>query len=475
MIKTNSPQLVCKKLEGRFQLSELIKSNPKQYPYLLESTSSPVVDTEPSKDNFDILFAFPGIRLTKPTHEHLELDGCKQNGNNFFDSLDSLWKSEQAEYICEYDLPFKCGWFLFLSYELSNEVEPTLNKLPRGSEDLPIAVATRIHSAIIYSHKENITYLISEPHYQQYIQEMHDDLSNVDAEQRNNEHVVTDAINITVKEEDPNIYLLNTAKVKRYIKDGDVFQVNLSRLWKASSKQIISPYKLYARLKITNPGGFSGLLNINNNFIISSSPERLVKVNAGQVSTRPIAGTRPRGNNTAQDQSHYSELKVNLKEKAEHVMLIDLERNDLGRLCVPGSIKLDENMTIESYAHVHHIVSNISGKLMPSISPGDTIKAVFPGGTITGCPKVRCMQIISELEAETRQAYTGSVGYLNHDGDMDLNILIRTMTLNAKTNKLNFRAGAGLVADSDQESELNETRAKAKGLILALQSPQGQN
>jgi anthranilate synthase component 1 len=147
-------------------------------------------------------------------------------------------------------------------------------------------------------------------------------------------------------------------------------------------------------------------------------------------------------------------------------MLIDLERNDLGRVCVPGSVTVNELMVLESYAHVHHIVSNVQGKLKKSCTPSEVIKAVFPGGTITGCPKVRCMEIIAELEQSARGAYTGSLGYVNHDGSMDLNILIRTLVKSG--NQLTLRAGAGIVADSNPEKELEETRAKAKGLLLAL-------
>ena len=154
------------------------------------------------------------------------------------------------------------------------------------------------------------------------------------------------------------------------------------------------------------------------------------------------------------------------KEKAEHIMLIDLERNDLGRICVPGTIRVNELMTLESYQHVHHIVSNIIGRLRDDVSPADIIRAVFPGGTITGCPKVRCMEILAELEQQARGAYTGSIGYINRNGDMDLNILIRTLV--RKGNTITFRAGGGIVADSDAEHELAETRAKAKGLLRAF-------
>ena len=154
------------------------------------------------------------------------------------------------------------------------------------------------------------------------------------------------------------------------------------------------------------------------------------------------------------------------KERAEHIMLIDLERNDLGRICQPGSVEVNELMALESYSHVHHIVSNVRGRLADNVSPGEIIAAVFPGGTITGCPKVRCMEILAELEQQGRSAYTGSLGYLNHDGSMDLNILIRTLIRDGA--QLKFRAGGGIVVDSDPRRELQETRAKARGMIMAL-------
>ena len=200
---------------------------------------------------------------------------------------------------------------------------------------------------------------------------------------------------------------------------------------------------------------------------ISSSPERLVEVRNGIAQTRPIAGTRPR---TADDDAErIRELVANPKERAEHVMLIDLERNDLGRVCEAGSVRVDELMTVESYAHVHHIVSNVSGKLRADVTPGDVIRAVFPGGTITGCPKVRCMEIIAELEGVARGAYTGAIGYLDRNGDMDLNILIRTLTLRDGTHQFPRRRGHRRRLRSPMR-ELDETRAKARGLLRALQA-----
>jgi anthranilate synthase component 1 len=223
---------------------------------------------------------------------------------------------------------------------------------------------------------------------------------------------------------------------------------------------------IYEALCEANPGPFAGIVRWQDTDIISSSPERLLRIRDGVMSTRPIAGTRPRSEDKHTDNSLSAELFAHPKERAEHVMLIDLERNDLGRVCEPGSVEVDEMMVLESYAHVHHIVSNVRGRLRSGVTPGQALAAVFPGGTITGCPKVRCMEIIAELEQGPRGAYTGSFGYLNRDGSLDLNILIRTIVRSG--DRVTLRAGAGIVADSDPEAELEETRAKAEGLLRAL-------
>jgi anthranilate synthase component 1 len=225
---------------------------------------------------------------------------------------------------------------------------------------------------------------------------------------------------------------------------------------------------LYRRLCAANPAPFAGLMTWDNDrAVISSSPERLVSVRGRTVHTRPIAGTYPRSPDADQDRALSQDLLRHPKERAEHVMLIDLERNDLGRVCRTGSVQVGEFMTLESYRHVHHIVSEVSGELRDGITPAQVIRAVFPGGTITGCPKVRCMQIIAELEQAPRTAYTGSMGYINRDGSLDLNILIRTIIRNGTG--ISLRAGAGIVADSVPERELAETRAKARGMLAALE------
>jgi anthranilate synthase component 1 len=269
-----------------------------------------------------------------------------------------------------------------------------------------------------------------------------------------------------LQEDEPGRYLDAVERARRYIFEGDIFQANLSRRWCTNLNAETSPLHVYQQLRKANPAPFAGLALHQNAAVISSSPERLVSVRNGRIDARPIAGTRPRHADAVEDAALIRELIEHPKERAEHVMLLDLERNDLGRVARTGSVQVDELMAVESYSHVHHIVSNVCAELRPDVTPGQVIRAVFPGGTITGCPKVRCMQIIWELEQTPREAYTGSMGYLNRDGDMDLNILIRTLIQHGTS--LEFRAGAGIVADSIPARELDETRAKARGMARAL-------
>ncbi len=268
--------------------------------------------------------------------------------------------------------------------------------------------------------------------------------------------------------EDPaELFLEGVSNIKSYIREGDVFQVNLSRGWQADFSAPVSSSCLFQRLGFSNPAPFSAALDMGGWSIVSSSPERLVRLEqGGRLLTRPIAGTHPRGATVDEDTALKDRLSAHPKERAEHIMLVDLERNDLGRICEPGSVRVETLMELASYAHVHHLESSVTGRVKPDVSLFDLIRAVFPGGTITGCPKVRTMQIIRELEGAPRRAYTGSLGYVNLDGTLDLNILIRSFLVN--DNKVWFRTGAGIVADSEPARELAETRAKAKGLLKAL-------
>lgn len=264
-------------------------------------------------------------------------------------------------------------------------------------------------------------------------------------------------------------YLRAVERVKAYIHAGDVFQANIARFWSAQlpEERLL---RLYARLRQVNPAPFSAFLRIGGEhpfYVASASPERLFRMHAdGAVDTRPIAGTRRRSDGEG-DARLASELLLSEKERAEHIMLVDLERNDLGRVCRPGSVAVDECMVLERYATVQHIVSNVRGRLLPGRDVVDVLLAMFPGGTITGCPKLRCMQIIHELEGRARGAYTGGIGHIGWDGSADMNILIRSFWW--QDGRLSWAAGAGIVADSDPEAELAETGHKAAGLLRALE------
>jgi aminodeoxychorismate synthase component I len=256
-----------------------------------------------------------------------------------------------------------------------------------------------------------------------------------------------------------------------YIREGDIYQANIAQRFETEYEG--DPLELYLKLRAINPAPFSGFLRFSDFSIVSSSPERLIKIQGDTLETRPIAGTRPRGDDAKKDESLTKELLLSEKERAEHLMLVDLERNDMGRVCKTGSVKVTDLMFLEQYSHVSHIVSNIQGKLKSHASIRDLLKALFPGGTITGCPKIRCMEIIHELEPSTRGLYSGSFGYIGFSRQLDLNIIIRTIIL--KDDKAFFHVGAGIVADSNPDREYEETLAKAAAMIRVLSSPTGEH
>lgn len=261
-------------------------------------------------------------------------------------------------------------------------------------------------------------------------------------------------------------YMEIVRKVREYIAAGDIFQANLSLRVSADIGDT-APWKIYTILRKINPSPFAAYVDFGDYHIVSSSPERLVRVIGRNVDTRPIAGTRPRGRDLEEDEIMSAELLLNEKERAEHIMLIDLERNDLGKVADYGTVNVDELMITEKYSHVIHIVSNVKGILAEGRDCFSVIRATFPGGTITGVPKVRCMEIIDELEPTQRGPYTGSIGYIGFNGNMDLNIIIRTFLI--KDGRAYVQAGAGIVADSDPEQEYYESLKKAEALIKTLE------
>ena len=431
------------------RLLALHARDPARYPVLLESAA-----TGAPLGRFSLLLGAPGERLLLDDAGGLTGPG---RGERFCERLDDWWHAAPKAAPPD-PWPFGGGWLLYLGYELAGEVEPTLRLPP---SPLPVvALAWRMQAVLAHDHQTGRTVAIAEPEAAAVLDEMAADWALEGPG-------VTPAClghGVGVIEEEPERYLEACRRALGHIAAGDVYQANLARSWRAALPEGTRAAALYASLRTANPGAFAGIAELGGFTILSSSPERLVRVQGRRIDTRPIAGTRPRQGGA--DATAIAELTGSPKEQAEHVMLIDLERNDLGRLCEPGTVAVDEFMVVESYAHVHHIVSNVGGRLRADVTPGAVIRALFPGGTITGCPKVRCMQLIGELEGAGRGAYTGAIGYLGQDGSLDLNILIRTMTLHDGT--IELRAGAGIVADSDPLSELDETRAKARGLLRAL-------
>jgi anthranilate synthase component 1 len=478
--------LVTRSLPSAVDLLDLHRLTPTRYAALFESTAHGTV-----QGRWDLLLVASGESLT------LGVDGRTRDATgaavagDFLANLDRAWRSERVPRD-EPRWPFRGGWALMLGYELAAQVEPVL-RLPTAPGGLPVACAVRCPAAVLRDHATGECVAIAEMGHEALLDRITRDVQAA---------TMLPALPAwqppaAMEEEAPQRFTDGVCRVLQYLAAGDVFQVNLSRSWCARFAQALAPAALFQRLRENNPAPFAGVFagrhhvpaaehgagpdvagNLDSDAgpsldlggqpdwaVVSASPERLVSVRGDLVETRPIAGTRPRfaGDD---DSARIRELVGHPKERAEHVMLIDLERNDLGRVCTPGSVEVDELMTVESYAHVHHIVSNVRGRLRGDVTPGEVIRATFPGGTITGCPKVRCMQIIAELEGEGRGAYTGAMGWLNRDGDLDLNILIRSAEVEGDTAR--FRTGAGIVFDSVPERELDETRAKARGMFRAL-------
>ena len=436
-----------------FDLLNLVEMNPSKYPYFLESSSRGNI-----LNRYSIVFYKPEVLLVK-----------NSDNIHFLNEFDKLWhknKVEQDEMIYQGNqIPFYGGWFVYLGYEIAKEIEKKI-VIPTSPYFLPDAFAARVNTSIIYDHVKRILILTSDKNL--FSQDFNDILSDLDKSKLSYENFNSKG---SVKIFSKGTSIEHQTQVKScidYIYQGEIFQANLSRLWRFRVDDELTDIDIYRQLREKNPAPFSGIVKHEKSSIISSSPERLISISGDHLQTRPIAGTRPRGASGIVDVELTKELINSDKEKAEHLMLVDLERNDISKVCEPGSVKVDEMMTIETYAHVHHIVSNISGTKRKNVNPSEIIKSVFPGGTITGCPKVRCMEILAELEKEGRGPYTGSFGYLTHSGNMDINILIRTIL--KESNDLFFRAGGGIVADSIPKNETLETEAKANGMLKAVGS-----
>jgi para-aminobenzoate synthetase component 1 len=391
-----------------------------------------------------------------------------------------------GELLAEYSMentrapvPFTGGAVGYLSYDLGRFIE----KLPATAADdlnLPECCLGLYDAVVAYDHLENRTFLVSTG-----FPEREESKRQRRAEMRLNElknlvllappppdtSATPSGRKLVIKANFSHQgYLEAVARAREYICAGDIFQVNLSQRLEAELNT--TPYELYRRLRKINPAPFASYFNFGDVSIVGASPERFLKVRGHRVETRPIKGTRPRGKTPGEDSAMAEDLLQSVKDRAENIMIVDLERNDIGRVCRYGTVKVTELAILETYPTVFHLTSTVVGQLREGKNLVDLLKATFPGGSITGAPKVRAMEIIEELEPTRRSVYTGSLGYLGFNGDMDLDIVIRTIII--KDGKAYFQVGGAIVYDSVPEAEYVETLDKGKALIQALNAPGGE-
>ena len=364
----------------------------------------------------------------------------------------------------EYGIPFVAGGVGYFGYDMKDFIE----KLPDISRDdlsLPDCVIGFYDTVLVFDHLKSKSYLAGV------------EFKDIRTDARIKlKAALSSKISNTVKEYSAEAggllksnftkadYMRTVEKAKKYIVSGDIYQVNLSQRFEADLK--IEPYELYLRLRDASPAMFASYLNFKDVIVVSSSPERFLMKTGSYTETRPVKGTSPRSSDPLTDEFNELSLKKSYKDHAEHIMIVDLERNDLGRICEYGSVKPTEFIALEKYSTVFHLVSTVSGRLKKGVDPIDCLTATFPGGSITGAPKVRSMEVIEVLEPVKRSLYTGAIGYISFDGNMDTSVVIRTIVV--KGDKLFFSVGGGIVADSDPEKEYYETLDKAEGIMRAL-------
>jgi para-aminobenzoate synthetase component 1 len=463
------------------ELFELIKDKP--YSFFLDSGMDPQ-----RLGRYSFLGSEPFLVISSRGSEITLVRGREhevQYGNPF-DAVGKLLETYKLDH-CPAPIPFLSGAVGYFSYDLCHFIE----RLPSTAIDdlkLPESYFAFYDTVVAFDHLGERAYLVAtgfpETEERQRLRrarmrlnEMKDWLyaaspgqeASLPRRERLGEgefQPIQENRRVLLKSNfTPEEYIKAVDRVRQYIAAGDVFQVNLSQRFEADLK--IPPYELYKRLRMVNPAPFASYLNFQGVTIVSASPERFLKVQGDLVETRPIKGTRPRGKDPVEDERLAQELPHSTKDRAENVMIVDLERNDLGRVCRYGTVKVTELAILETFPTIFHLTSTVVGRLRRGKSNIDLLKATFPGGSITGAPKVRAMEIIDELEPTKRSVYTGSIGYLSFNEDMDINIVIRTFLI--KEGKAYFQVGGGIIYDSDSEAEYIETLDKAKALIQALQ------
>lgn len=442
------------------ELFEAVKKDG-NYPFFLDSG----MDSE-KLGRYSFIGVDPFLMIkSEGNRVSLEEDGrVKTMDGNPLDILQeklNLYKIEREE------IPFVGGGVGYFSYELAHLMEKLPNTVKKDV-DIPEMVMGFYDGIIIIDHRDDKKYIGAigfKENIEEIIKKIEKNIEQYEFQlkmKKNKETVVKNRdINSNMTED---YYLASIKKLKDYIYSGDIYQVNFTQRFECDFEG--DSNELYKNLKTINPAPFAAYLDFGEGKIISSSPERFIKLTDGTIETRPMKGTRPRGKSKAEDEKLKAELINSEKDRAELLMIVDLMRNDISRVAKTGSVKVTELFHLEEYATVLQMVATIEGELKDELSAVDIIKSTFPGGSITGAPKIRAMEIIDELETTARNIYTGSIGYLGFDGDMDLNIAIRTIVL--KDEKAYFQVGGGIVWDSDPHEEYEESLVKGRALVKAL-------
>lgn len=415
-----------------------------------------------SYGRYDILAADPYVTLTTRgmVTEIRQCGSSRSSGDDPFALLQELLHPHAAP--CA-DLPFCGGALGYFAYDLARRLEK-LPALAENAEDIPEMAVGIYDWAVVLDHQQRRAWLVgqgrdprTEKLWPQLLARF-----GAPAMASTGDFRVLSAVTSNM---DQAAYAWAFARVQGYIHAGDCYQVNLAQRFSARAEG--DAWRAYLELRKISPAPFSAYLNTPVACILSASPERFLRVSNGRVETRPIKGTRPRDEDPVRDRSHAEALLGSLKDRAENLMIVDLLRNDLGKNCTVGSVRTDRLFALESFADVHHLVSTVSGTLAPGRDAVDLLRGCFPGGSITGAPKLRAMQIIETLEPQRRGVYCGAIGYLGFDGGMDTNIAIRTAVYSGGT--IRFWAGGGIVADSEADKEYHETWDKAASMLQLME------
>lgn len=459
--------LKCKMYNKKFDWQNPEKNNPSCYFQLFKKGVNDILleSTMTGRNGRFSYIAVDPKTVVKSKGDNVLVNNVLQKGNPL-DVISRILKTTKDRKPNSFPL-FYGGAIGYLGYDLKNIIEPTLRTTAKKDTNFWDMYMIFPRIVIAFDHLDKKVYLNAKEDSALDIRKVEDILKNehfsINKEEKqfrkNREHnIVT---NISFKEY-KNIF----SKAKRYIYSGDAYQIKISIRHEFGLNE--DPFSIYKRLRIFNPSPYSAFLNLEDMALASCSPEELFRLEGRIAETRPIGGTYPRGNTEREDNKIAANFYRDKKEVAEHIMLIDLERNDLGRVCKAGSVEVAEKMALEKYTNLMHIVTTIKGNLAPKKTSFDVIEGMFPGGTVTGCPKIRAMEIIDELEPVIRGPYTGSIGFITPSDEAQFNIIIRTLVVDKARKRGYVQVGGGIVADSEAEYEYKENLRKGKAIIDAI-------